>query len=63
MMTDELLNYLADCYLALNVRELLRVPFEQFLTTPNHFIALAARLHAGDGICLHDGQQSFVTLH
>ena len=62
-MPDEQLNELGDIFVALQVQTLFRLSFEQFLEAPEGWVNWAARLHAGDGICIADGQARVVQIN
>jgi hypothetical protein len=62
-MPDEILNHLADTFLALQIRELLRIPFGKYIHNPEAYDRLAIALHTGNGLHIEEGKIKLVTLH
>lgn len=62
-IADEQLDYLANCYLALEVGPLLRVSFEQYLHNTERCNELVIALHQGHGINSDSTGSRIVTTH
>jgi hypothetical protein len=62
-INDAHLDYLANCYLALQIGALLRVTFEQYLHNVDRCNELALALHQGHGINFDGTGSKVVTTH
>lgn len=63
MIPDERLDYLANCFIALEVGPLLQVTFEQYLFNTQRCDELAIALHQGHGINFDGSGSRIVTSH
>lgn len=62
-IADEQLDYLANCFLALEIETLLQVTFEQYLHNTKRCNELVFALHQGHGINFDGTGSRIVTTH
>lgn len=62
-MPDEQLDFLANVFLALEVKALLGVSFEQYLENPAHYDRYAIAMHQGHGLNVQGGACRVISLH
>jgi hypothetical protein len=62
VITDEYLDYMADRFVGLRIREITRVGFEQYLECPECYEMLAEALRGGSGIQFDDEMHGAVVL-
>ncbi len=63
MIPDERLDYLANCFIVLEVGPLLQVTFEQYLQHTQRCDELAIALQQGHGINFDGTGSKIVTIH
>lgn len=63
IIPNEQLDYLANCYIALEVGVLLQVTFEQYLHNTKRCNELAIAMHQGHGINFDGTGSRVVTTH
>lgn len=54
-MTDDMLEYNAEMYLAFEIRQTLSITFQQFLIQSEFYVNRAINMIYGDGLNIQDG--------
>lgn len=60
MISDEKLDFYGVVFEGLNIRQLLQITFEQFLTDPDRYFNNAMAMREGDGMVIHEGMMTTV---
>ncbi len=63
MLPNEQVDYLAKVFIALQVRALLGISFEQYLDNPGHYDRHALALHQGHGLSVQNGACRVIEIH